>query len=118
MSDNWGQVFPGFDHPVRGQVSSYTAASQACLTLKSVTETCGTEFHRLCSSESLDQLGGAAAEQLVTLVTQIDGSFAQVPPVFQSLADVFTKHAQRLEELRAQSAWALAVAHTRWATVT
>lgn len=117
MSDSWGLVFPGFVSPICGDVGSYTAAATACVTLESATEAAASEFHRVGNSEWLAVLAGAAANQLITVVGNIDGSFARVPPVFRSLADVFTKHAQQLEALRVRSAQALAVAHTRWNTL-
>jgi len=114
MNQTWGEIFPGLSEPVQGTVTSYQAAESECDDLKSVAESCSDEFDRVSSSESLGELGGYAADQLITLINSVDGSFQDVPPIFTELVDIFENHEQQLAALRQEAVAALALANTRW----
>jgi hypothetical protein len=114
MYRSWSEIFPGLAEPVQGTVASYQAAESECDDFKAVAESCADEFDRVSSSESLGELGGQAADQLITLITAVDGSFLDVPPVFATLAAIFDNHQQELSALRQEAVAALALANTRW----
>jgi hypothetical protein len=114
MNKTWDEIFPGLGEPVQATVASYRAAEGECDDFKVMAEACAEEFDRVRSSEALGELGGQAADQLITLITAVDGSFQHVPPVFTSLADIFDTHAQQLSALRREAAAALALANMRW----
>jgi hypothetical protein len=114
MNKTWGEIFPGLGEPVQASVASYRAAEGECDDFRVMAEVCAEEFDRVRSSEALGELGGRAADQLITLITAVDGSFQHLPPVFASLVDIFDKHAQQLSALRREAAAALALANTRW----
>lgn len=114
MTKTWGEIFPGLSEPVQGTVASYQAAESECDELTVVAEACADEFERVSSSDSIGELGGQAADQLITLITTVDGSFQDVPPVFTTLVAIFDTHAQDLSALRQEAVTALALANTRW----
>ena len=114
MNKSWGEIFPGLDEPVQGLVSSYDSAEGECDKLKQAAEVCADEFDRVTSSDSLGELGGLAADQLIALINEVDGAFQDLPPVFATLASIFDEHEQKLTALRQEAALALALANTRW----
>ncbi len=114
MTKTWGEVFPGLIEPVQGTVASYQAAESECDELNVAAEACADEFDRVRSSDSIGELGGQAADQLITLVSAVDGAFHEVPPVFTTLVAIFDNHAQELSALRQEAVAALALANTRW----
>ncbi len=117
MNKSWGEIFPGLDEPVQGLVTSYDSAEGECDNLKQAAEVCADEFGRVTSSDSLGELGGLAADQLIALINEVDGAFCDLPPVFSTLASIFDEHEQKLIALREEAASALALANTRWNAV-
>lgn len=114
VEKSWEQLFPGLTDPVSGSPGSYDTAETEARALHEATQACSDEFARVSGSGSLSEMGGQAADQLITVIKEIDGSFHDVPPVFSTLTSIFDDHGRRLREIRTAAATALAKANTRW----
>lgn len=115
MSDkDWGTLFPGLSEPIKGELNNYVEAERESRALFRALEGCHTEFQRMKSDESLAELGGQSARQLVNVIREIDGSFEDLPPVFENLTSIFDHHERELRELSVKATEALARANTRW----
>jgi hypothetical protein len=118
MSTTWTDLFPGLDgDPVRGRPYEYADAYRAAGDLVSATRDVAAEFERVRGSDQLGEMGGATADQLVTLVQEIDGSFGEVPGVFTEVERTLRTHHDRLRELRTEAIGALDTARARWREV-
>ncbi len=111
---SWNSIFGDLQpEPVRGQPASYEAAASEARRLHSLSSAIEQEFAR-ASVGDLAELRGASADRLVQLITEMDGSVADLPDVFGDLNLIFCQHAEDLLALRQQVADGLARAHTRW----
>lgn len=114
----WDEIFPGLDsNPLRGRSYQFTSAATESRHLKESMLFCSEEFKRLSGDEGLRELEGSAPRALAQLVTQLDGAFHDLPPVFERLESIFDSHATRLSDLEGQAIAALARANTRWNAV-
>lgn len=113
----WNSVFGDLEaEPVKGEAASYEAAGGEARRLSGSLDEIGLEFVRITSSGDLTELRGETADRLVHLVTEIHGSLADVPAVFNDLDGLFSRHAEQLVALQQRASDGLARARARWGT--
>ncbi len=114
----WNSIFGDLEaEPVRGEAASYETAGSEARRLHWSLDDIGQEFVRITSGANLEDLHGETADRLVDLITEVDGSLADVPAVFDDLDGLFSRHAERLVALRQRASDGLARAHARWSAV-
>lgn len=115
---SWNSIFGDLEpEPVLGQPASYAAAGREARRLYRSSDEIEREFAGITSSGDLAELQGETADRLVHLIGEVDGSLADLPPVFDELDTIFSRHDDRLIALQQRTSEALALAGARWNAV-
>lgn len=85
--------------PIRGHLDDYENTWALYRDLATSSGASAREFASIIAERGTEQLGGQSATMLVSLVTDLAGSIAELPRVADDVAEVFNQHARTLDEL-------------------
>jgi len=116
MATCWSELFPELGEPVLGAPGDYATAARQAADVATSVSACAAGFATLAGGDT-SQLRGLSATAIADVLSRIDRSLHDLPPVFESLAAVMHTHATRLDALRTEAAAALGRATLRRAAL-